>query len=101
MTPDDGCGHSGQWRTASTTHSQVRGDVMHASHAVTSDGLDVRHVAREIQREFAVLACWYGNATGSWWAVVATRRGARLIEAAHPQQLREVIADARGQAWRR
>lgn len=30
---------------------------------------------------------WHGAATGSWWAMVPSRRGPRLVEAASEHQL--------------
>ncbi|GAA1880719.1 hypothetical protein [Actinomadura bangladeshensis] len=34
---------------------------------------------------------WHGKATGSWWAMLPGRRGARLIEAASEEQLAAMV----------
>jgi hypothetical protein len=34
---------------------------------------------------------WYGKATGSWWAMLPGRHGARLIEAASEEQLAAMV----------
>lgn len=65
------------------------------------DGIDGGPVTREIQREFPGVCAWYGSATGSWWAMVALRDRARLVEAVNPVELRKAIANARGWPWPR
>ncbi|GAA2575123.1 hypothetical protein SMC26_30975 [Actinomadura fulvescens] len=52
-------------------------------------------LTRGLQEQFPGVRVWYGDATGSWWALVPTVAGPRLVEAATPQQLREVILSAR------
>lgn len=52
--------------------------------------------ARGLQEQFPGVRVWYGEATGSWWALVPTRGGPRLVEAPTPQQLREEIHSIRG-----
>ncbi|GAA4154851.1 hypothetical protein GCM10022416_54840 [Actinomadura keratinilytica] len=49
---------------------------------------------RGLQEQFPGVRVWYGEATGSWWAMVALRSGPRLLEAPTPQQLREAILSA-------
>ncbi|CNE14280.1 Uncharacterised protein [Mycobacterium tuberculosis] len=34
---------------------------------------------------------WYGKATGSWWAMLPGRQGARLIEAVSEEQLAAMV----------
>jgi hypothetical protein len=48
-------------------------------------------MARGLQEQFPGVRAWYGEATGSWWAMVPLRSGPRLVEAPTPQQLREAI----------
>jgi hypothetical protein len=47
--------------------------------------------ARGLQGQFPGVRVWYGEATGSWWALVPMRDGPRLIEAPTPQEIREAI----------
>ncbi|MFA1548747.1 hypothetical protein [Actinomadura chokoriensis] len=58
-------------------------------------------MAAEIEREFSGVVAWYGQATGSWWAMVRVHRDARLVEARSPRDLREAIVNARGWPWPR
>lgn len=51
--------------------------------------------ARGLQEQFPGVRVWYGEATGSWWAMVPLRDGPRLLEAASPQQLRDEILSLR------
>jgi hypothetical protein len=51
-------------------------------------------MARGLQEQFPGVRVWYGEATGSWWAIVPLRSGPRLVEAPTPQQLREAIMSA-------
>ncbi|WP_242901537.1 hypothetical protein [Actinomadura terrae] len=51
--------------------------------------------ARGLQEQFPGVRVWYGEATGSWWALVPRRDGPRLLEAASAQELREEIMSAR------
>lgn len=51
--------------------------------------------ARGLQEQFPGVRVWYGEATGSWWAMVPLRDGPRLLEAPSPQQLREEIMSLR------
>ncbi|WP_131740370.1 hypothetical protein [Actinomadura roseirufa] len=51
--------------------------------------------ARGLQEQFPGVRVWYGESTGSWWAMVPLREGLRLLEAPTPQQLREEIMSAR------
>ncbi|HEY8481682.1 MAG TPA: hypothetical protein VIL71_17790 [Spirillospora sp.] len=51
--------------------------------------------ARGLQEQFPGVRVWYGEATGSWWAMVPTRSGPRLLEASSPQQLRDEILSLR------
>ncbi|WP_433326490.1 hypothetical protein [Spirillospora sp. CA-294931] len=50
---------------------------------------------RELQGQFAGARVWFGESTGSWWALVPSRTGARLLEAATPQLLREAMLSVR------
>jgi hypothetical protein len=52
--------------------------------------------ARGLQEQFPGVRVWFGEATGSWWAMVPLRAGPRLLEAPTAQQLREEILSARG-----
>ncbi|MFC4906382.1 hypothetical protein [Actinomadura gamaensis] len=52
-------------------------------------------MARGLQEQFPGVRVWYGEATGSWWAMVPLRSGPRLVEASTSQQLREQILSAR------
>jgi hypothetical protein len=52
--------------------------------------------ARALQETFPGVRVWYGEATGSWWAMVPLRDGPRLLEAQTPQRLREEIMSVRG-----
>ena len=60
-----------------------------------------RPVAAQIEREYAGVLAWYGEATGSWWAMVRVGRGVRLVEALNPQELCQAIRGARGWPWPR
>ncbi|MEU8796983.1 hypothetical protein [Spirillospora sp. NPDC048819] len=51
--------------------------------------------ARGLQAQFPGVRVWYGEATGSWWAMVPLHGGPRLLEAASPQQLRDEIMSVR------
>ena len=51
--------------------------------------------ARVMQEQFPGVRVWYGEATGSWWAMVPLRRRPRLVEAPSPQQLRDEIQNLR------
>ncbi|XRQ03572.1 hypothetical protein ACN3XK_44225 [Actinomadura welshii] len=51
--------------------------------------------ARVLQEQFPGVRVWYGEATGSWWALVPLRSGPRLLEAPAPQQLRDEIMSLR------
>ncbi|WP_141577456.1 hypothetical protein [Actinomadura sp. WMMA1423] len=51
--------------------------------------------ARTLQEQFPGVRVWYGEATGSWWAMVPLREGPRLLEAPSSQQLREEIISLR------
>ncbi|GGQ37868.1 hypothetical protein BKA00_000236 [Actinomadura coerulea] len=51
--------------------------------------------ARALQEQFPGVRVWYGEATGSWWAMVPLREGPRLLEAPSSQQLREEIMSFR------
>ncbi|WP_067461668.1 hypothetical protein [Actinomadura macra] len=51
--------------------------------------------ARGMQEQFPGVRVWYGESTGSWWALVPLREGPRLLEAPSPQELREEIMSAR------
>ncbi|MEV5828384.1 hypothetical protein AB0L25_22775 [Spirillospora sp. NPDC052242] len=51
--------------------------------------------ARGLQEQFPGVRVWYGEATGSWWAMVPLRDGPRLLEAETPQRLRDAILNAR------
>ncbi|MEU6752703.1 hypothetical protein ABZ914_41350, partial [Spirillospora sp. NPDC046719] len=68
---------------------------------VLSDGMSGRPVAAQIEREFSGVWAWYGEATGSWWAMVRLGRGERLVEALNPEELRKAIVHARGWPWPR
>ncbi|WP_019634059.1 hypothetical protein [Actinomadura atramentaria] len=50
---------------------------------------------RGLQEQFPGIRVWYGRATGSWWALVPSGGGPRLLEATAPQALRDAIANAR------
>lgn len=43
---------------------------------------------------------WHGNATGSWWAMVPGRHGARLVEAPSEDALAVMVDWNLRQAWR-
>ncbi|TDD70890.1 hypothetical protein E1293_34225 [Actinomadura darangshiensis] len=51
--------------------------------------------ARTLQEQFPGVRVWYGEATGSWWAMVPLRGGPRLLEAPSPQELRDEIMGLR------
>ncbi|MDL4819299.1 hypothetical protein [Actinomadura opuntiae] len=68
---------------------------------VLPDGMSGRPVAAQIEREFSGVWAWYGEATGSWWAMVRLGRGGRLVEARNPEELRNAIVRARGWPWPR
>jgi hypothetical protein len=68
---------------------------------VLPDGMSGRAVAAQIEREFSGVWAWYGEATGSWWAMVRLDGGARLVEALNPDELRNAIVHARGWPWPR
>jgi hypothetical protein len=51
--------------------------------------------ARGLQKQFPGVRVWFGEATGSWWALISVRTGPQLLEAPTPQQLRELIMSAR------
>jgi hypothetical protein len=50
---------------------------------------------RTLQEQFPGVRVWYGEATGSWWAMVPLRGGPRLVESPSPQQLRDEIMSLR------
>ncbi|WP_396450035.1 hypothetical protein [Actinomadura sp.] len=52
--------------------------------------------ARALQETFPGVRVWYGEATGSWWAMVLLRDGPRLVEAPSAERLREEIVNLRG-----
>jgi hypothetical protein len=52
-----------------------------------------------IRQQFPGVRAWYGQATGSWWALVPVRGGPRLVEALNPRELREAIENAAGWPW--
>jgi hypothetical protein len=72
---------------------------MGAVRVVLPAGLSGRPVAQQIEREFAGVCAWYGQATGSWWAMVPVRGVPRLVEALSPQELRNAIVSAQGWPW--
>ncbi|TDD66172.1 hypothetical protein [Actinomadura rubrisoli] len=51
--------------------------------------------ARSMQEQFPGVRVWYGESTGSWWALVPSREGPALLEAPTSQELREQIMSAR------
>ncbi|RFS85690.1 hypothetical protein D0T12_11865 [Actinomadura spongiicola] len=51
--------------------------------------------ARGLQEQFPGVRVWFGEATGSWWAMVPMRTGPRLVEAPTPQELREELMSLR------
>jgi hypothetical protein len=56
--------------------------------------------AREIERAFPeVVSCWYGEATGTWWAMAMQPEGLRLLEAVNLLELRQAISNVRGWPW--
>lgn len=55
----------------------------------------VRAMVRGLQEQFPGVRVWYGEATGSWWAMVPLRDGPRLLEAPTPQRLRDDIMNLR------
>lgn len=58
-----------------------------------------RLAAARIEREFSGVWAWFGEATGSWWAMVRLPSGPRLVEAVSPEELRKAIVYARGWPW--
>ncbi|GLZ04444.1 hypothetical protein Acsp03_19100 [Actinomadura sp. NBRC 104412] len=50
---------------------------------------------RSLQSQFPGVRVWYGEATGSWWAMVPLRSGPRLVEAPTPQEIRDIILHLR------
>ncbi|MWA05097.1 hypothetical protein F8568_032985 [Actinomadura sp. LD22] len=72
---------------------------MGAIPVVLPDGLSGRPVAAQIEREFSGVWAWYGEATGSWWAMVRLGGEACLLEALNPDELRNAIVHARGRPW--
>lgn len=52
-------------------------------------------MARGLQEQFPGVRVWFGEATGSWWAMVPLRLGPRLVEADTVQQLRDAILSIR------
>ena len=69
--------------------------------SMCASGEQGRRPAAQIEREFAGVVAWYGQATGAWWAMVGVGRGARLVEAVSPDELRTAIMHARGWPWPR
>ncbi|MFI0354100.1 hypothetical protein [Actinomadura sp. 9N407] len=51
--------------------------------------------ARSLQGQFPGVRVWFGEATGSWWALVPLRSGPRLLEGPTPQDIRDLILRAR------
>ncbi|MFC5752178.1 hypothetical protein [Actinomadura rugatobispora] len=63
--------------------------------------LDGRPVTDVIQEQFPGVWAWYGQATGSWWALVPLRDGPRLVEAINPGELRYALKKPAGWPWPR
>lgn len=51
--------------------------------------------ARGLQEQFPGIRVWFGESTGSWWALVPLPSGPALLEAPTPQQLRDAVLTAR------
>ncbi|GAA2119619.1 hypothetical protein [Actinomadura napierensis] len=75
--------------------------MMGAVRVALPGGVSGRPVAAQIEREFSGVWAWYGEATGSWWAMVRLGDAARLVEALDPRELRDAIVHARGWPWPR
>ncbi|MDL4771523.1 MULTISPECIES: hypothetical protein [Thermomonosporaceae] len=60
----------------------------------TPEALRARTV-QGLQEQFPGVRVWFGRATGSWWALVPSRGGPRLVEAPTPEGLRTSIIGAR------
>ena len=54
----------------------------------------------DLEARFPGAVVWYGQKTGSWWAMV--RRGRwRLVEASDPTELARTLRDAAVWSWPR
>jgi len=62
---------------------------------------ETRQMKTELERGFPGVVAWYGERTGSWWALVPLRGGARLVEAVSADELRQAIAQASTWPWPR
>lgn len=60
-----------------------------------------RSAADRIEGEFSGVLAWFGEETGSWWAMVRVPGGPRLVEAVSAEELRKAILWARGWPWPR
>lgn len=57
------------------------------------------HMVAILTCRFPGVALWFGEATGSWWALVRVSRGWRLVEAADVEELTRAIIQA--ETWPR
>ncbi|MBG6091901.1 hypothetical protein [Actinomadura viridis] len=56
----------------------------------------VDQVILELRRRFSFVTAWYGEHTGSWWALTLDHLGRyRLVEAADPAELGRRLEDIR------
>lgn len=72
---------------------------MHGAWECPSDRVDVRQACEELERDFPGSVVWYGEGTGSWWAMVRLRSGPRLVEAVSADELRQAIPQAPTWPW--
>jgi hypothetical protein len=52
-----------------------------------------------LTRRFPGLMIWYGERTGSWWALVPPPAGWRLVEASNPDELTRAVVQASSWPW--
>ncbi|GAA0345940.1 hypothetical protein NE235_29050 [Actinoallomurus spadix] len=52
-----------------------------------------------ISQRFPGLIFWFGRCTRSWWALVRTPAGWRLVEAADADELTRAVLDAHTWPW--
>lgn len=52
-----------------------------------------------LREQFPGVPLWFGQHTGSWWALVSLHGETQLIEAVNPSRLREAISNVKGRPW--